>query len=64
MSNREKLSRRELIENAFEAISAELMSLPDDAARAAVFLCIADEASEWAEDAYECLVTNAARNSK
>lgn len=37
------LSRRTLVENAVDAMAAELVRLPDDHARAAAFLMLASE---------------------
>lgn len=58
------MTRREIIENAFENIMAEMNALPDDEARGAVFICLADESSEWTEAAYECLVSPRAKDPK
>jgi hypothetical protein len=50
-SIRTKRSEREaLIEDAYDCMVAEMTALPDDQARAAVFLRLARDMSEWTDE--------------
>ncbi len=43
-------TRDELIENAYDCMAAEMQALPDDMARAAAFLRLVRDMSEWIDD--------------